>query len=102
MAVSQGPLTDRARLLLYIKTTAGRSAVNTYSVSMNICKNGRDYELESLLEADCVKSAAMLFIKDWIDEIIFFSQKEFFISVSECNGDITVFIIKNNILTRLD
>jgi len=72
--------------------------METFSVSMNIYRNGRDYELESLFEAESAKNAAMIFLKDWIDEIAFSKNKEFFISVSEPNGNITYFIVKNNIL----
>lgn len=76
--------------------------LNTYSVSMNVYKNGRDYELETMFEATSPKNAAMIFLKDWIEEIFYFKNRELYISVSEPHGCITYFIVKNNILSPLD
>lgn len=70
--------------------------LETYSVSVNISKNGRDYELESMIEALTPKLAAIIFFRDWVEEMILSKNDSLIIAVSEPKGHITFFNIKNN------
>lgn len=75
---------------------------NTYNVSINVLKNGKDYCIDGLIEAASVKMAAIIFVRDWLKEIYMWIGDEFILVVSEYNGTIHPFIVKNNMCQRLE
>lgn len=75
--------------------------IETYSVSVSLSKNGRDYELESLVEACSPKYAALIFVRDWIQEISPLRKNETIVSVSEPRGAIYFFILRDNLCLEL-
>lgn len=79
------------------------SNLETFSVSCNICKYGRDYELESIIEAVDYKCAAKIFLSDWLEEIfssIISKENNLVIAVSHYSGHVEYFSIKNNFLVN--
>lgn len=83
-----------------------QNEIETFSVSCNICKFGRDYELEAIIEAINSKTAAKIFVSDWIETIFssILSTKDnnLIIAVSHYSGYVEYFIIKNNFITKYD
>lgn len=73
----------------------------TYSVSVSLSQNGRDYELEALIEAFSPKYAALIFVRDWIQEISLLKKNETIISVSEPRGAIYLFVLRDNLCLEL-
>jgi hypothetical protein len=80
--------------------------IETFSVSCNITKHSRDYELETLLEAVDGKNAAKIFLQDWIEDIfqslMNSKEKSLVIAVSHPNGFIEYFEVRNNFLRSID
>ena len=79
------------------------SELETYSASMSLLRSGRDYEIETLFEAQSAKQAALTFVRDWADLIktCLSQHQELVISVSSPNGDLEFFTVHSNLCMTL-
>lgn len=78
--------------------------LDTFSVSLNLCRNSHDYELETLIEAHSATAAAVTLTRDWADLIkeTLARGNELVISVSSPNGDIQFFTVHSNLCIPLN
>ena len=74
---------------------------NTYNVSASVLKRNRDYCIDALIEAPSIDMAAIIFVRDWIKEFHLWIGEEFIVVVSEPNGNIHPFRVKNNMCTPM-
>lgn len=74
---------------------------NTYNVSTSVLKRNRDYCIDALIEAPDIATAAIIFVRDWLKELQLWVGEEFIVVVSEPNGTIHPFRVKNNLCQPL-
>lgn len=69
--------------------------IETYSTSLSMLINNRDYEIEALIEARSPTQAAVFLIRDWADLVkkILADGRELVVAVSPPNGEIEFFSV---------